>query len=350
MGQFQQDSIFWVEVDRIVPNPYQPRREFDEEKLKELSDSIRMYGLLQPITVTRREDIHEDGSIRVTYELISGERRLRASKLAGLSQIPVIIHTAARTDEEKFELAIIENVQREDLSLLDRAYAFDRLAREFKYSKADIGRKVGKSREYVSNTIRVLSLPEYILEHIACGHISDGHTRPLLMLSDKPDLQRAMAEDIVAKRMTVRDAEKIAQRMAQEKVRKTKHKFAPELLTLEKTLSEKLNTRVRLEVSENGGRVVINFFSSEDLKNLLDFMHASEMQGAVEGVLPQSAPALHKENLSPDEAREEREIAFDALEQVMGDAADVSAEDDTDTASRSSTPDDDLYSLKHFSL
>ncbi len=336
MGQYQQDSIFWVEVDRIKPNPYQPRREFDEEKLKELADSIRMYGLLQPITVTRREEAHEDGSISVEYELISGERRLRASKLAGLSQIPVIIHIAARTDEEKFELAIIENVQREDLSLLDRARAFDRLAREFKYTKADIGRKIGKSREYVSNTIRVLSLPDYVQEYIAVGKINDGHTRPLLMVSDQPDLQRRMVEDIVERKMTVRDAEKIAQRIAQDKVRKTKHRFAPELLTLEKTLSEKLNTRVRLEVGESGGRVVINFFSSDDLKNLLSFMHASEMQGAVEGVMPSDAETRG----SDADVRGDDESLDVQVSDMASDEPEVVTQN----------PDDDLYSLKSFSV
>ena len=336
MGQYQQDSIFWVEVDRIKPNPYQPRREFDEEKLKELADSIRMYGLLQPITVTRREEAHEDGSISVEYELISGERRLRASKLAGLSQIPVIIHIAARTDEENFELAIIENVQREDLSLLDRARAFDRLAREFKYTKADIGRKIGKSREYVSNTIRVLSLPDYVQEYIAVGKINDGHTRPLLMVSDQPDLQRRMVEDIVERKMTVRDAEKIAQRIAQDKVRKTKHRFAPELLTLEKTLSEKLNTRVRLEVGESGGRVVINFFSSDDLKNLLSFMHASEMQGAVEGVMPSDAETRG----SDADVRGDDESLDVQVSDMASDEPEVVTQN----------PDDDLYSLKSFSV
>lgn len=336
MGQYQQDSIFWVEVDRIKPNPYQPRREFDEEKLKELADSIRMYGLLQPITVTRHEESHEDGSISVAYELISGERRLRASKIAGLSQIPVIIHVAARTEQEKFELAIIENVQREDLSLLDRARAFSRLAEEFKYSKAEIGRKIGKSREYVSNTIRVLSLPEYIQEHIGRGDISDGHTRALLMVAEQPDMQRAMVADIVEKRMTVRDAEKVAQRLAQDKVRKAKYRFSPELLTLEKTLSEKLNTRVRLEVGENGGRVVINFFSPDDLKNLLSLMRAAEMQGAVEGIIPSGA-----EPRGSDADARGDEILLDV------DIRDVAIDE---PEPMTQNPDDDLYSLKRFSV
>jgi ParB family chromosome partitioning protein len=125
------DSIFWVEVERIKPNPYQPRREFNLAKLKELAESIRMYGLLQPLTVTRNEIPREDGGIGVEYELIAGERRLRASKLAGIAQIPVIIRTGEETDQMKLELAIIENLQREDLNPVDRAKAFMKLHKEF---------------------------------------------------------------------------------------------------------------------------------------------------------------------------------------------------------------------------
>jgi ParB family chromosome partitioning protein len=124
MSDIYRDSIFWVEVDRIKPNPYQPRREFDQMKLQELADSIRMYGLLQPLTVTRSEVEREDGGLIAEYELIAGERRLRASKLAGLAQVPVIIRAGEESDQMKFELAIIENLQREDLNSVDRARAF----------------------------------------------------------------------------------------------------------------------------------------------------------------------------------------------------------------------------------
>src|SRR3989339_1686164 len=167
MSDIYRDSIFWVEVERIKPNPYQPRREFDQAKLIGLADSIRMYGLLQPLTVTRNEITREDGGISVEYELVAGERRLRASKLAGLSQVPVIIRSGQDTDQMKLELAIIENLQREDLNPVDRAKAFLRLHKEFSFTHLDIGKKVGKSREYVSNTLRLLLLPEAILGYLA---------------------------------------------------------------------------------------------------------------------------------------------------------------------------------------
>ncbi|MCK9352307.1 MAG: ParB/RepB/Spo0J family partition protein, partial [Candidatus Pacebacteria bacterium] len=142
------DSIFWIEVEKIKPNPYQPRREFDESRLRELADSIRQYGVLQPLVVTRREFEKEDGGIGVEYELISGERRLRASKLAGIKQVPSVIRTGEDDNRVKLELAIIENLQREDLNPVDRARAFGQLASEFNLKHNEIGKRVGRSREY----------------------------------------------------------------------------------------------------------------------------------------------------------------------------------------------------------
>ncbi len=277
------DSIFWVEVDRIKPNPYQPRREFDQVKLQELSDSIRMYGLLQPLTVTRTEIPHGDGSISVEYELIAGERRLRASRLANLTQVPVIIRSGEETDQMKLELAIIENLQREDLNPIDRARAFDRLARDFKFTHVEIGKKVGKSREYVSNTLRLLLLPEEIISRVAAGDINEGHTRPLLMLKDQPDEQATLAREIVLKKLTVRESENLARRSAQDKVT-ARHKIDPEILSLERALTERLGTRVTIEPREVGGRLVISFFSAGDLQALLDSMRVEREEVPVDVV------------------------------------------------------------------
>jgi len=263
-GGYQNDSIFWVEVDRIKPNPFQPRREFDEEALRSLAESIRQYGVLQPLTVTRREIEKPGEGIFVEYELISGERRLRASKLAGIAAVPVVIRTSEDSDRMKLELAIIENLQREDLNPLDRAEAFARLANEFNLKHTEIGKKVGKSREYVSNTLRILALPDEMREALRTGNISEGHTRPLLMLIDKPEEQKTLFSEIVGRRITVRDAEALARRIAVDKVR---HKalISPDLMTLEKELSERLGTRVRIEKKDTGGKLLIDFFSPEDL-------------------------------------------------------------------------------------
>ena len=159
MPAFYNDSIFWIEVDKIKPNPFQPRKEFNEAALQDLADSIRQYGVLQPLVVTRKEIQKADGGLASEYELIAGERRLRASKIAGLAQVPVLIREGQETDMMKLELAIIENLQREDLNPIDRARAFDRLANEFGFKHAQIGEKIGKSREYVSNSLRLLTLP-----------------------------------------------------------------------------------------------------------------------------------------------------------------------------------------------
>ncbi len=233
MSQFYNDSIFWVDVDKIEPNPFQPRREFSQPELQSLSDSIRQYGVLQALVVTRKEFEKPEGGLGVKYELIAGERRLRASRLAGLQQVPVLIKTGDDTDLMKLELAIIENIQREDLNPVDRARAFERLANEFGFKHATIAQKVGKSREYVSNTLRLLALPPDLLEALSQGKISEGHTRPLLMLSDRPDEQSVLFKEIVFKKLTVREAEQIARRIAVDRVRKKEYGFDPELVELE---------------------------------------------------------------------------------------------------------------------
>jgi ParB family chromosome partitioning protein len=176
------DSVFWVEVDRIQPNPYQPRREFDEARLKSLAESIRQYGVLQPLVVTRTDIERPDGGLQSLYELIAGERRLRASKLIGLKEVPVVIRVGEQTDHMKLELAIIENLQREDLNSIDRAKALAQLSEEFGLTHLEIGQKVGRSREFVSNSIRLLALPEAIQNAVIGREISEGHARALLML------------------------------------------------------------------------------------------------------------------------------------------------------------------------
>jgi ParB family chromosome partitioning protein len=258
-----QNAIFWIEVDKIVPNPYQPRREFDEDRLRELSDSIRQYGVLQPLVVSRKEEVLENGSISVKYELIAGERRLRASRMAGLSQVPVVVRIGD-DNREMLELAIIENLQREDLNAVDRAQSFQRLADEFKLTWTDVGKKVGKSREYVSNTVRILMLPQDILDALSKGFITEGHTRPLLMLIDRPEEQMTLFKEMLIRKMTVREAEKIARNIAFEKIRKKSLFMTPEVVDTEEKLAEALGTRVQIEPREKGGKILIEYFSHDE--------------------------------------------------------------------------------------
>lgn len=276
MSQFQNDSIFWVEVEKIRPNPYQPRTDFDEARLKDLADSIRQYGVLQPLVVTRHEEEREDGGIQAYYELIAGERRLRASKLAGIAQVPVVIRSKEESDRTKLELAIIENLQREDLNAIDRARAFERLAKEFSLSNADIGRKVGKSREYVSNSLRLLMLPDVIQSALRGGAIYEGHARALLMLSERPEEMMTVFKEITIKRLSVRDVEKMTREIAWDKARK--RNIRPEIEALERELAENLGTKVEIREQEGsgGGKVIIDFFSEDDLTALFQKMSDAE--------------------------------------------------------------------------
>jgi len=261
------DSIFWIDVERIQPNPYQPRREFSEEGLTSLAESIRQYGVLQPLVVTRTDVEKPEGGLESLYELIAGERRLRASKLAGLKQVPVVIRTGDN-NLTKLELAIIENLQREDLNAIDRAKALKKLIDEFGISHAETAAKIGKSREYVSNSIRLLSLPEHMQSAVINKEISEGHARTLLALNDRPQELETLFKEIILKRLSVRAVERITRSMAQDHVR-SYHRKTPEMAALEKSLTETLGTRVIIETNAEGGRLLIDFFSPDDLSALV---------------------------------------------------------------------------------
>ncbi|MEI6396886.1 MAG: ParB/RepB/Spo0J family partition protein [Candidatus Taylorbacteria bacterium] len=285
-SSYVNDAIFWIEIEKVHPNPYQPRREFDEAKLKDLSESIRMYGILQPLVVTRKEVYHEQGGMSVEYELISGERRLRASKLAGLSQVPVLIRSGEEDSQLKLEMAIIENLQREDLNAVDRARSFERLAKEFGLKQAQIADKVGKSREYVSNSMRILSLPDDMITALQEGKISEGHTRPLLMLVDKPEEQIVLFKEIMSKKLTVREAESLARRVATERIRNKEKYLDPAIMEMERNFTESLGTRVRIEKGKEGGKVTIDFFSPDDLRVLLEKLNGVEKSSGVVAAAP----------------------------------------------------------------
>ncbi len=275
MSELYTNSIFLIDTDKIKPNPYQPRREFEETKLRDLADSVRQYGVLQPLVVSRVEVEKPDGGLATEYELIAGERRLRASKLAGLSQVPVIIRVGD-SNMEKLELAIIENLQREDLNAVERARAFLRLTDEFKFTHGQVGTKVGKSREYVSNTLRLLTLPEEILNALSEGKISEGHARPLMMLSDRPDEQMVLFKEILVKRISVREAERIGRKIAYDKIRKKEYVPDPELMAIEEKLQESLGTRVHIEKKDFGGHITIDFFSNDDLRSIFAIFKANQ--------------------------------------------------------------------------
>lgn len=333
MAQLYSNSIFWIDLDKIKPNPFQPRREFDEARLKDLADSIRQYGVLQPLVVSRIEREKDDGGIAVEYELIAGERRLRASKLAGIEQVPVVIRVGD-DNMAKLELAIIENLQREDLNAVERARAFMRLVEEFKFTHVQIGVKVGKSREYVSNTLRLLALPQEVLDALSSGKISEGHTRPILMLTDRPEEQMVLFKEIMFKKLTVRDAEKIARKIAYDRVRKKEYMQDPEISEIEVKLQETLGTRVHIEKKENGGYITIDFFTNDDLRTILDIIKSNEGRN----------PNEMLENFI---AKQESEISSN----ISVGEDDIHLMDDRSEDEIKKTEEDvDLYNIKNFSV
>lgn len=343
-SQFFSDSIFWVEIEKIHPNPFQPRKEFEESKLRDLAESIRQYGILQPLVVTRKETIREDGGLTTEYELISGERRLRASKLSGLAQVPVLIRNSEESDQLKLELAIIENLQREDLNAVDRAKAFQRLVEEFHFKHSVIALKIGKSREYVSNSLRILSLPEHMLNALAEGKISEGHTRPLLMLIDRPEEQEVLFKEIMYRRLTVRDAELSARKIAVERARKIERMPDPEITELEEKLASSFGTRVQIERNKTGGKIMIDFFSNDDLRSILDLVSKKDVTG-VQNLMErhitntQAEAQSARENSAPVVA-----MADDALP-VVTDLDDRSTEEKAEQEKE-----DGLYSVENFTV
>lgn len=358
-------SIFWIETEKIVPNPYQPRREFDQDRLRELSESIRQYGVLQPLVVSRVETELENGSVRVEYELIAGERRLRASRLAGLAQVPVVIRTGDDS-RAKLELAIIENLQREDLNAVERAQSFQRLADEFKLSWTDVGKKVGKSREYVSNTVRILMLPQDILDALSQGKITEGHTRPLLMLIDRPQEQMTLFKEMMIRKMTVREAEQIARRIAFEKVRKKDLFMSPEVVDMEEKLGETLGTRVQIEPRERGGRIYIDYFSHEELLALSFVLRRAGEEKTHKGMFDkmkeEDMETLQGQSESPRHIPPIPEwtqgVASEAKGQEGGENTEIQNATDEDNLVDDRSIDeikeeennDDLYNIKNFSI
>lgn len=257
-------TIVNIEVGKIIPNPRQPRTEFESQGLEELADSIRAQGIAQPILTRIRNG---------KYELVAGERRWRAAKKAGLSLIPAIVKDFS--DEESLEIALIENLQREDLNPMDEADAFVKLSNEFKLTQADIAKKVGKNRSTVANMMRLVELPKDIQHSVRKGHISAGHARPLLTLKS-PAEQIAMWKEIIKNNLTVRDVEQLAAGGGQRRVsivssgRKRKFTKNEELNDITELLTSHLGTKVRIFGNRKRGKIEIEYFSQEDLERLIE--------------------------------------------------------------------------------
>lgn len=254
-----------VKITRVEPNREQPRKNFDEDALQELADSIRQFGLLQPILVQDRNEY---------YEIIAGERRWRAAKIAGLKEIPVIIKNY--TDQEIVEISLIENIQREDLNPIEEALAYKRLLEEFHLKQDEVAEKVCKSRTAVTNSIRLLKLSEGVRQMIVDDMLSTGHARALIPIEDD-DLQLQLAQRIFDEKLSVREVEKIVKGILKPDAKRPKKEEIPQNIQyiyedIENRLKEKLSRKVEItSKGKNGsGKIEIEFYSNDDLDRLIE--------------------------------------------------------------------------------
>jgi ParB family chromosome partitioning protein len=294
-------AIFQIELEKIVPNPNQPRRNFDQEGLREMANSIREFGILQPIVVSQIKKEAVNG-IEVEYQIIAGERRYMAAKMLGLQRVPAIVRNVS-LEREKLELGVIENIQREDLNPIEMARAFQRLQEEFRMTQREIAAKLGKSREVVANAVRLLDLPEDIQKAVEEGTVSESNARMLLALEDV-GLQRRLLQEIVNDKLTTRDVRERIQRYTfvnnREAAEANPHlgivpgmehsasssmpgvntprrgrpplqpvHLAPEVRMLKDELATELGAPIEIQKSAHNGRISITFFSEEELENIL---------------------------------------------------------------------------------
>jgi len=254
-----ENEVIYLKIEEIKLNPYQPRKLIDEKSLEELANSIKEKGILQPLVVRRT---------REGYQLIMGERRLRAAKLAGLTEVPVIVKNVS--EPEMIEMALIENLHREDLNPIEEALGYKSLIEEFNYTHEKIAEKVGKERATITNMLRLLTLPPKVRDYLASGLITVGHAKILLSLADR-QLQEQWAEKIISDGLSVRQLEnKIASLEKKKRKRSKKEEKDPFLLDLEERLKEYLGTKVTINKKEEGGNIIIEFYSEEDLNRIID--------------------------------------------------------------------------------
>lgn len=251
--------MFHIEIEKIKPNPYQPRHKFNDEGLSELAESIKQFGVIQPLIVSKIVKETETGT-DVEYQLIAGERRLMAAKKLGLERVPVIVRPVEHPGH-KLELALVENIQRRDLNPIEEAKAYSRLQDEFGLTQKEIAVRVGKSREVVANSLRLLNLPQNVQEALMEKKISESQARTLLSIPNITDQERTF-RDILAQKMSVRSIRSEIKR--QEPIED------PEVIFLKKKLEECLGMSVKIAGSVRGGKITIDFFSKEDIKNLID--------------------------------------------------------------------------------
>lgn len=257
-AKFQVTDIQELQLTQIIPNRYQPRTTFSEVDITELSESIRINGLIQPILVRRKGDGF--------YELIAGERRFRAAKLAGLTTIKALVRNS--TDEQAMELALVENVQRQDLNPMEAARAYHRLITEFELTQEQVAQRVGKDRSSIANLARLMNLPQDIQQLVETGQLTTGHAKVLLGLSD-PAAQHTLANQIIDDQLSVRQAEKLSSQRKPPRRRSAHHQLPSDV---EERLQKHFGTKVTIGKDRKGGKIVLHFFGPEELERLLEML------------------------------------------------------------------------------
>ena len=251
-------GVIEVKINEIEPNSDQPRKYFDDDKLSQLSESIKQHGVIQPIIVKKDNNM---------YTIIAGERRWRAAKLAGLTKVPVLIKEY--TDKQVMEIALIENLQREDLNPIEEADAYQRLMEEYNLTQEQIADTLGKSRPAIANTLRLLSLPNSIKNYVVSGDLSSGHARCLIVLSEEIK-QQVAARYIIDNKLSVRETEKYVKKIHEDTPKKI-DKINPDIVDIENRLKNILGTKVKLLAKNNKGKITIEYFSNDELDRIIDF-------------------------------------------------------------------------------
>lgn len=257
------DQVVEVFCSEVRPNPYQPRKEFDEKALDELAESIKEHGVIQPLIVRK--------SIK-GYELVAGERRLRASERAGKDKVPVVIRDFS--NEQVMEIALIENLQRENLNAIEVAVAYDKIMKQFSLTQEELAKKVGKSRPHVANFMRILQLPKEIQDYVSRGTLSMGHARALLSV-ENDQIKLKIAQDVIKKDLSVRQVEELIKEMTQRVSRETKEKPKNDvfLIQYEERLRDMFGTSVHIKKGKTKSKIEIDFYTDEDLERIVELIH-----------------------------------------------------------------------------
>ncbi|MGZ7444728.1 ParB/RepB/Spo0J family partition protein [Paenibacillus sp. TH7-28] len=257
------DKVIEIPLNQLRANPYQPRKTFDEEAIRELAESIRQHGVIQPIIVR---------SVLKGYEIIAGERRFRASQYCGNTTIPAVVRSFS--DQQVMEIALIENLQRENLNAMEVAVAYQGLMDQFQLTQEELSLKVGKSRSHIANFLRLLTLPDEVKDYVSRGTLSMGHARALVGLKD-PATIKQLAKQCIDHEWSVRDLEEAVQqldRKKQEKPKNTNKKRDPYIEEVEENLRERYKTTVKIKSNKDKGKIEINYYSLQDLQRILDML------------------------------------------------------------------------------